>query len=64
MPLDEPIDLLNVAFENPRKERVRSAAKSATDLSPYLVPDRISGLAEVDELQRVCPGRTWNFVGH
>ena len=28
----------------------------------YLVPDRMTGLTEVEELRRVCPGRTWNFV--
>lgn len=28
----------------------------------YLVPDRVTGLQEVEELRRVCKGRTWNFV--
>jgi len=31
--------------------------------TPYLVPDRIGGLEELEELQKVCPGRIWNFVG-
>lgn len=30
----------------------------------YQVPDRITGLKEVDELRRLCPGRTWNFVSY
>jgi hypothetical protein len=30
--------------------------------STYMVPDRRSGLDEVDELIALCPGRTWNFV--
>ena len=28
----------------------------------YNVPDRLTGLQEVEELRRLCPGRTWNFV--
>lgn len=84
--LNEPIDLLNVAFENPRKvqlqlngnigalpkkKRNQHLKKSETDpsrgngdreLSPYIVPDRATGLQEVEELRRLCPGRTWNFV--
>ncbi len=59
---DEPIDLLNVAFENPR---VLAAAKqhSAPDSDPYnQCPDRITGKTSHAELQQVCPGRTWRFV--
>ncbi|EIN13561.1 asparagine synthase [Punctularia strigosozonata HHB-11173 SS5] len=79
LPLSEPVDLLNVAFENPRRERARSAKTNKPDrksnqvdedvLLPaangggaYMVPDRVTGLTEVEELKRVCPGRTWNFV--
>jgi hypothetical protein len=86
VPLDEPIDLLNVAFENPRKiqlqvegnvggfskkkkrERDREIASATNNKTPsshnapYLVPDRVSGLQEVEELRRLCPGRLWNFV--
>ena len=29
----------------------------------YLVPDRVAGLSELEELRRLCPGRQWNFVG-
>jgi hypothetical protein len=63
--MGEPIDLLNVAFENPRKARskaVASSTKADASIDAYAVPDRLSGLAEVEELRRVCPGRTWNFV--
>ena len=28
----------------------------------YNVPDRLSGLEELGELRRLCPGRQWNFV--
>ncbi|KAG1885677.1 asparagine synthase-domain-containing protein [Suillus subluteus] len=81
VPLDEPIDLLNVAFQNPRKIQVQTdgnigaipkrekkrqlkagingAVKGSTS---YMVPDRVTGLQEVEEFKRICPGRTWNFV--
>jgi hypothetical protein len=82
VPKNEPIDLLNVAFENPRKLRVqlegnldalpknikRERRKHGQDEqiahcdASYIVPDRVSGLEEVEELRRVCPGRIWNFV--
>lgn len=82
IPLDEPIDLLNVAFENPRKVKVQNLGNTggipkraqraqahrneiATEKMSvsYRVPDRVTGLTELEELRRLCPGRTWNFVG-
>ncbi|KAI6045017.1 asparagine synthase-domain-containing protein [Pisolithus marmoratus] len=83
VPGDEAIDLINVAFENPRKIHVRLGGNSDMlpkrerkryrkvgetmkvvdgETAPYLVPDRVTGLQEVDELRKLCPGRTWNFV--
>ncbi|TFY70699.1 hypothetical protein EVG20_g2309 [Dentipellis fragilis] len=84
LPLDEPIDLLNVAFENPRKIQVKvdgnigglsKKQKKQKDRSvvinlvesgqynhDYLVPDRVTGLQEVEELRRLSPRRVWNFV--
>jgi len=85
VPMDEPIDLLNVAFENPRKiqvqvdgnigalpKRERKRLLQALDtngkgtgnkeLSSHMVPDRVTGRQEVEELRRLCPGRVWNFV--
>ncbi|VDC01867.1 unnamed protein product [Peniophora sp. CBMAI 1063] len=68
VPMDEPIDLLNVAFENPRKLQARPKRKGRQPLVEekrevdYMVPDRETGLQEVEELRRICPGRTWNFV--
>jgi len=68
LPHDETIDLLNVAFENPR---VLAAAKqhsaldsSATqDSDPYnQCPDRVTGKTSHAELQQVCPDRTWRFI--
>lgn len=51
LPCNESIDLLNVAFENPRK------ANSSFD-----VPDRITGRRSYQELSANFPERTWNFV--
>ncbi|KAH8998749.1 asparagine synthase-domain-containing protein [Lactarius hatsudake] len=86
IPLNEPIDLLNVAFENPRKIRgqvdsgvgdikkkkqremtIENTVSIDEQLSAqynpdYLVPDRVTGLSELEELRRLCPGRQWNFV--
>ena len=58
LPSSEPIDLLNVAFENPR---IHSNLESGT--SPYeLCPDRLTGRSSHAELTKVCPGREWRFV--
>lgn len=58
LPLDDPIDLLNVAFENPRIH-----AKLGPGISPYeLCPDRITGRSSFAELLQVCPGRHWQLV--
>lgn len=68
LPVDEAIDLLNVAFENPR---VVGAAKHTSTIGPTNIenpdpygqcPDRITGIASHSELQQICPGRTWRFV--
>lgn len=56
LPESEPIDLLNVAFENPRVHK--SAGSGAFELCP----DRITGRASHAELCSVCPGREWRFV--
>jgi hypothetical protein len=38
------------------------ATPQAAEVS-YLVPDRVTGLQELEELRRISPGRHWNFVG-
>ncbi|KAJ5972222.1 Asparagine synthase [Penicillium vulpinum] len=68
LPLDEPIDLLNVAFENPRVAAAAAKANqqkppSSPPLSIYEnCPDRITGRSAHIELQATCPGRTWRFI--
>jgi hypothetical protein len=60
LPLTENIDLLNVAFQNPRIHR---ANDSTVIESPYeLCADRITGRKSFAELQAICPGRHWRFV--
>ncbi|KAI5263793.1 hypothetical protein E4T47_08945 [Aureobasidium subglaciale] len=59
----QPIDLLNVAFENPRVHRRPADADPNQTWSPYeLCPDRITGRASFAELQLACPGRLWRFI--
>lgn len=66
IPEEHDIDLLNVAFENPRAIRAASslAAQSTYPLaSAYSIcPDRVTGISSHAELLRVCPGRVWRFV--
>jgi len=66
LPLSEPIDLVNVAFENPRvvaAAKARAPDQSSPSLHFYgRCPDRMTGLSTYAELLRICPGRRWNFV--
>jgi asparagine synthetase B (glutamine-hydrolysing) len=58
LPLTESIDLINVAFENPRIH-----GKLDPGITPYeLCPDRVTGRASYAELLQVCPGRRWHLV--
>jgi len=61
IPIDEPIDLLNVAFENPRSLKAKQKnSEGAIDV--YDVPDRQTGLEQLEELRSMYPHRKWNFV--
>ncbi|KAI7898362.1 asparagine synthase-domain-containing protein [Cokeromyces recurvatus] len=74
LPMSESIDLLNVAFENPRVENAakirnkknKKDQQTKEDMpitrSIYDTPDRLTGKAGVEELQRIAPERVWNFV--
>ncbi|KAI9280048.1 asparagine synthase-domain-containing protein [Sporodiniella umbellata] len=75
LPKSEPIDLLNVAFENPRSENAKKQPKKSKNknkdilLEPslpftpaYDTPDRVTGRASLTELKKISPERTWNFV--
>lgn len=60
----QSIDLLNVAFENPRS--LANAAKTKPQDGPpadmYNTPDRMTGLASAKTLAELRPHRRWNFV--
>ena len=66
LPEEQEIDLLNVAFENPRVIQAASSVSCPSLVaasSPFsLCPDRITGLASHQELLQTCPGRIWRFV--
>ncbi|CAK7269365.1 hypothetical protein SEPCBS119000_003531 [Sporothrix epigloea] len=58
LPIDQAIDLINVAFENPR---VKAHLGQGADFYEEC-PDRKTGRASVLELQKTCPGRNWQFL--
>ncbi|KAK4993845.1 hypothetical protein LTR50_000058 [Elasticomyces elasticus] len=67
LPLDHIVDLVNVAFENPRVHKPPKPAMNSTNeadaYDPYeLCPDRVTGRTSYSELQHVCHQRTWRFV--
>ena len=65
LPSASEIDLLNVAFENPRIVQVATQSKQLAFVngSSYeLCPDRITGRRSYLELEHICPGRKWRFV--
>lgn len=61
LPPNDPIDLLNVAFEMKinTKGNVTNAGNNKSGNKAFLVPDRISGLECLKELNA---NRKWNFV--
>ncbi|RMY89480.1 hypothetical protein D0862_10208 [Hortaea werneckii] len=61
LPTSESIDLLNVAFQNPRIHK-SSETENDSQTAYELCPDRITGRAAHAELQRVCPDRHWRFI--
>ncbi|KAL2292749.1 hypothetical protein FJTKL_07823 [Diaporthe vaccinii] len=66
VPLDQGIDLINVAFENPRVAANALKLRSQEDSGPFDIyeacPDRMTGRKSFAELQEVCPGRAWKFL--
>lgn len=61
LPHDQPIDLLNVAFENRRVHDAVNRGKIA-EYEYNSSPDRITGLKSHLDLARVCHERDWRFV--
>nr|XP_036582562.1 Asparagine synthetase domain-containing protein C4F6.11c [Colletotrichum truncatum]KAF6791266.1 Asparagine synthetase domain-containing protein C4F6.11c [Colletotrichum truncatum] len=61
IPADQGIDLINVAFENPRlASRMENAADGVSIFEAC--PDRITGRKSFEELSAVCPERQWRFI--
>ena len=63
LPPDQGVDLVNVAFENPRVAAHLKETSSGEAIDVYeACPDRITGRKSFSELQTVCPGRAWSFI--
>jgi asparagine synthetase B (glutamine-hydrolysing) len=60
LPREEAVDLLNVAFENPRSMAAKGGG--TTGAAYELCPDRITGRSSFSELCQICPERRWRFV--
>ncbi|KAI1776741.1 asparagine synthase-domain-containing protein [Hypoxylon cercidicola] len=67
VPVSQGIDLINVAFENPRQVAINKTVRKA---QPYLpitdvyeaCPDRVTGRKAFAELRSTCPSRHWRFI--
>ncbi|XP_063234345.1 asparagine synthetase domain-containing protein 1 isoform X2 [Bacillus rossius redtenbacheri] len=67
VPPGDPIDLLNVAFERPRRpagpQGMRRRRAGEPEAGPaFDVPDRRTGRETLRELRKNFPQRQWNFV--
>ncbi|KAI9025684.1 asparagine synthase-domain-containing protein [Hyaloraphidium curvatum] len=67
LPPGEVIDLINVAFENPRSlgARVKSQARdggNVDDKAKYAVPDRLTARTSLGNLRAALPGRQFRLV--
>ncbi|SZF04780.1 unnamed protein product [Blumeria hordei] len=77
LPAHEDVDLINVAFENPRAINAAKTHSSNKDINLHMTatgyevlennpyencPDRKTGRRSLSEIQSICPGRTWRFV--
>jgi len=65
LPIEEEIDLLNVAFHNPRvhgSELLQEGGKAMLNSSYDSCPDRFTAKSSLSELRKVCPTRTWRLV--
>ncbi|KAI4494253.1 hypothetical protein M0802_009122 [Mischocyttarus mexicanus] len=65
VPQNEPIDLINVAFEKATIASQKNKHIKNTHLygsQVYDVPDRKTGRQTLSEILQICPNRKWNFV--
>ncbi|KAI2472139.1 asparagine synthase-domain-containing protein [Annulohypoxylon bovei var. microspora] len=63
VPADQGIDLINVAFENPRQVSIGKNLPHLDASDIYeACPDRVTGRKAFAELKSACPGRYWRFI--
>lgn len=63
VPHSQGIDLINVAFENPRVASQLQTQSNGTVADFYeSCPDRITGRKSFAELRQTCPQRAWRFI--
>lgn len=63
VPPDQGIDLINVAFENPRRVSVDKTLPHLDVRDIYeACPDRKTGRKAFAELKTTCPTRYWRFL--
>ncbi|KAI1331010.1 asparagine synthase-domain-containing protein [Xylariaceae sp. FL0255] len=63
IPLEQGLDLINVAFENPRQVALEAKQPHLRVSDNYEgCPDRVTGRKAFAELQVACPGRYWRFI--
>ncbi|KAI1112805.1 asparagine synthase-domain-containing protein [Nemania sp. NC0429] len=63
VPISQGLDLINVAFENPRQVALQAKQPHLRASDIYeTCPDRVTGRKAFAELQSSCPGRCWRFI--
>ncbi|KAI1148330.1 asparagine synthase-domain-containing protein [Nemania diffusa] len=63
VPINQGLDLINVAFENPRQVALQAKQPHLRASDIYeSCPDRATGRTAFAELQSSCPGRYWRFI--
>lgn len=63
VPIGQGLDLINVAFENPRQVALQAKQPHLRASDIYeSCPDRVTGRKAFAELQSSCPGRLWRFI--
>ncbi|KAI0435709.1 asparagine synthase-domain-containing protein [Xylaria telfairii] len=63
VPTSQGLDLINVAFENPRQVALEAKQPHLRASDTYEgCPDRATGRKAFSELKSSCPGRYWRFI--
>ena len=63
LPPGQGMDLINVAFENPRQVALLASRSNPPEGGIYeACPDRITGRKAFAELKAACPGRLLRFI--